>query len=161
MTNARKKQLLAVSVIAIAGGVIYAMSANSIEQNLVYYLSPKDVLEQGVKAQGSTIRLGGVVCKNSLDWNAQTLQLRFKVGMDAEGVGPTVAVFSTSAPPQMFREGIGVVVEGRYDGSLFTAERLMVKHSNEYHPPKDGKAPHEIVNTLVDDQKPGTPTRAN
>ena len=50
----------------------------------------------------------------------------------------------------MFREGIGVVVEGRYDGAMFTAERLMVKHSNEYHPPKDGKAPHEMMKTLED-----------
>ncbi len=155
MTSARKKQLLAVGIIAAAGAGLSLMSMGGIEQNLVYYWSPKDIAERGDQAKAATIRLGGVVIKKTLDWNPQTLQLHFKVGMDADGKGPTVAVFSSSAPPQMFREGIGVVVEGRYDGTLFTAERLMVKHSNEYHPPKEGTAPHEMP-TLMDDSPKGT-----
>ena len=150
MTSARKKQLLAVGVIVAAGAGLSLMSMGGIEQNLVYYWSPKDIHDRGDQAKSAVIRLGGVVINKSLDWNPQTLQLHFKVGMDAEGKGPTVAVFSSSAPPQMFREGIGVVVEGRYDGAQFTAERLMVKHSNEYHPPKEGQAPHEIMKTLED-----------
>jgi cytochrome c-type biogenesis protein CcmE len=151
MKRARKNQLIAVAVIAVAGAALSVISFGGIEKNLVYYWTPQELQERGEAAKNTTIRLGGVVCNHSLEWNPKTLQLRFKVGMDAEGKGPTVAVYSTSAPPQMFREGIGVVVEGRYDGSLFTAERLMVKHSSEYHPPKKGQAPHDIASTLVDE----------
>jgi len=156
MTSARKKQLLAVGILAAAGAGLSLMSMGGIEQNLVYYWSPKDIHDRGEQAKSAVIRLGGVVCKQSLEWNPQTLQLHFKVGMDLDGNGPTVAVFSSSAPPQMFREGIGVVVEGRYDGALFTAERLMVKHSNEYHPPKEGEAPHDMMKSMQDDMPKGS-----
>ena len=151
MTSARKRQLVVVALVGAVGVALAVVSFGGIEKNLVYYWSPQDLTVRGDAAKGATIRLGGVVCKRTLEWNSQTVQLRFKVGMDAEGVGPTVNVVSSSAPPQMFREGIGVVVEGRYDGQSFRAERLMVKHSNDYHPPKDGKAPHEMANTLIDE----------
>ena len=46
---------------------------------------------------------------------------------------------STGAPPQMFRENIGCIVEGNLDESgTFHSDRLMVKHSNEYRAPKPG-----------------------
>ncbi|HNH50578.1 MAG TPA: cytochrome c maturation protein CcmE, partial [Myxococcota bacterium] len=53
----------------------------------------------------------------------------------------TVDVSTTEIPPQMFREGIGVVVEGTVDpNGLFTSNRMMVKHDNEYRAPKPGEA---------------------
>ena len=56
----------------------------------------------------------------------------------------TVPVTTQEVPPQMFREGIGVVVEGTVDGAgQFTSKRMMVKHDNEYRAPKDGKMPDE------------------
>lgn len=52
----------------------------------------------------------------------------------------TIRVKSTSVPPQMFREGIGVVVEGTMvRGGYFQCDRLMVSHSNEYRAPKPGE----------------------
>jgi cytochrome c-type biogenesis protein CcmE len=51
-----------------------------------------------------------------------------------------VHVKSTGAPPQMFREGIGVVVEGTMTrAGYFQSDRLMVSHNNEYRAPKDGQ----------------------
>ena len=50
----------------------------------------------------------------------------------------------------MFRDGIGVVVEGRYErDGIFQATNLLVKHSNEYHPPKAGEKPQEMYKTLI------------
>jgi cytochrome c-type biogenesis protein CcmE len=65
------------------------------------------------------------------------------------GVGQTVAVHSKGAPPQMFRDGMGVVVEGRYhrDG-VFQSTNLMVKHSNEYRAPEHGARPQEMYKSL-------------
>jgi cytochrome c-type biogenesis protein CcmE len=50
----------------------------------------------------------------------------------------------------MFRDSIGVVVEGRLDRSgVFNATNLLVKHSNEYHPPKNGERPKDMYKTLL------------
>ena len=92
------------------------------------------------------MRLGGQVKPGSVKWNDQTLDLRFVV---TDGTSE-IAVESKGAPPQMFRDGMGVVVEGRYlrDG-VFNCTNLMVKHSNEYHPPKPGESPQEAYKTLI------------
>ena len=68
-----------------------------------------------------------------------------------------VMVRSTEVPPQMFREGIGVVVEGTFDKSqVFSSNRLMVNHSNEYRAPKPGEEPRKWQETLE-----GSTTAAN
>ena len=55
---------------------------------------------------------------------------------------PSVVVHSRETPPQMFRDNIGVVVEGTYSSSgVFESNRLMVNHSNEYRPPAEGEKP--------------------
>jgi cytochrome c-type biogenesis protein CcmE len=73
------------------------------------------------------------------------------VADDAKAEGSSVLVSSTEVPPQMFREGIGVVVEGTYDRSgVFTSHRLMVNHSNEYRPPKPGEAHEDWKKTVAE-----------
>src|SRR6202011_2053521 len=96
-------------------------------------------------------RLGGVVERGSIQWDSQHTRLNFKVA-DAAGPGATsVLVSSTEVPPQMFREGIGGVVEGTYDRSgVFTSHRLMVNHSNEYRPPKPGEAHEDWKKTVAE-----------
>jgi cytochrome c-type biogenesis protein CcmE len=81
-----------------------------------------------------------------MSWDAKTLDLRFTV-TDGE---KEVPVHSTGAPPQMFRDGMGVVVEGRVgQAGVFQATNLMVKHSNEYRAPKPGEEAHEKYKTLI------------
>ena len=64
--------------------------------------------------------------------------LRFEV---TDGTTST-PVETTEIPPAMFREGIGVVVEGSLDdGGHFKSKRLMVKHDNEYRAPEGGQMP--------------------
>jgi cytochrome c-type biogenesis protein CcmE len=66
-----------------------------------------------------------------------------------------VKVHSTGQPPQMFRDSMGVVVEGKFDrDSVFEATGLMVKHSNEYRPPKPGQQPEMMYKTLFKDSQP-------
>jgi cytochrome c-type biogenesis protein CcmE len=66
-------------------------------------------------------------------------------------------VRAKTAPPAMFRDGQGVVVEGRYgaDG-VFTADNLMVKHNEEYRAPKPGEKPSEMYRSLMQ-PKSGAP----
>ena len=157
MTSAGRKRLTAVAALLVAGGALVYLAMSNMEQNLVYYWTPSDLLAKADTARDATIRLGGMVQVGSKEWDAETMILKFKMSESPEGDGATVPVLSTGAPPQMFREGIGCIVEGKFDGRVFHAERLMVKHSNEYKPPTAGSDPKEMYETLSPDMPPTHP----
>lgn len=127
----------AAGALAIAAAALAFITVGGIGDNLVYYWGPSEVVAAGEKAIGATIRLGGQVAKGSIQ-QARGSELSFAV---TDGMA-TVNVRTKSVPPQMFREGIGVVVEGtmKQDGH-FESQRLMVSHGNEYRAPKDGEKP--------------------
>jgi cytochrome c-type biogenesis protein CcmE len=117
-----------------------------LEKNVVFFLTPQELLAKGTDGIGVPVRLGGQVKPGSVKWDAQALDLRFTVTDGAR----EMQVHSTGAPPQMFRDGMGVVVEGRVGaGGVFEATGLMVKHTNEYRPPKPGEEAHEKYKTLM------------
>ena len=136
-----QRLLLAFGAIGVAAAALLAVVysddiAGDVfgQESLVYYWSPTELEEAGDMAQSATVRLGGVVKRGEdPDWDKK-LPLEFYI----EDAGNRVKVRSTGAPPQMFREGIGVVVEGRLNGDVFETDRVMVKHSNEYRVPEDG-----------------------
>ena len=140
-----KRRWAIVAVVILAGTFAWLLYGG-IDKNVVFFLTPKELLAKGTASYEVPIRLGGQVKPSSVKWDAQTLDLRFVV---TDGAGE-IAVQEKGAPPQMFRDGIGVVVEGRYgrDG-VFQATNLMVKHSNEYRAPKPGERPHEMYKTLI------------
>src|SRR5438270_7195459 len=96
-------------------GVLAFLVYQGISSNLVYYITPSELLAKGVTAQGQDFRLGGQVRPGSVQWNPQTQALRF-VLQDPTG---HVAVTSHGLPPELFRPGIGVVVEGQDLGAFF------------------------------------------
>ncbi|HWJ15964.1 MAG TPA: cytochrome c maturation protein CcmE [Gemmatimonadaceae bacterium] len=141
----RKKGIIIGGVVIIVAAFAYLLYGG-LDQNVVYFLTPKELLAKGTKAVDVPVRLGGQVKPGSVVWNDTTLSLRFTI---TDGTSE-VAVASKGAPPQMFRDGMGVVVEGRYraDGT-FNCTNLMVKHSNEYRPPKAGEKPQDMQKTLI------------
>src|SRR6185436_7656146 len=103
------------AVAALAFGLI---AASGINDNLVYYWTPTQLRAAGDKAFGATIRLGGMVAPGSIRRTGAT-----GVEFDVNDGGATVHVKSAGVPPQMFRENIGVVVEGTMDrGGYFTSQ---------------------------------------
>jgi cytochrome c-type biogenesis protein CcmE len=131
----KRRRIMIVAALAVIAGVIAFVAYGNIGGNLVYYWSPKEVHAAGAKAIGATIRLGGLVEPGSIQRASTGLDLRFAV-TDGEA---TLPVHASAVPPAMFREGIGVVVEGTLgkDG-VFESRRLMVKHDNEYRAPGAG-----------------------
>jgi len=136
----------------ILGGaaVIVAVFAwllfGGLEKNVVFFLTPQELLAKGPEAVGVPVRLGGQVKPGSMKWDAKALDLRFTVTDGAK----EIPVHSTGAPPQMFRDGMGVIVEGQVgQAGVFQATNLMVKHSNEYRAPKPGEEAHEKYKTLM------------
>ena len=130
--SARRFMIGALAVAAIA---LIAIATGGISKNLVYYWTPSDLYANGDKAYGATIRLGGMVSGGSIKNHAGVSGVEFDVHDGAKAVH----VKSNGVPPQMFRENIGVVVEGTMvKGGYFQCNRLMVSHSNEYRAPKSG-----------------------
>lgn len=144
MSPTSKRRLFLVGALAVAATALGFISFGNMGESLVYYWDPTQLVEAGDKAYGATVRLGGLVQTGTVDWRPDEGQLRFVVSDGKQ----TVNVHATSAPPQMFREGIGVVVEGTLNRSgVFEADRLMVKHSNEYRAPTDGMASEQLYKT--------------
>lgn len=139
----KRTTLLALGALLVAAAALGVIAFGDIGKNLVYYWTPAEMLAAGSKAYGATIRLGGIVQKGTVAWDAGHTELSFRVANDATPAAASVLVKVRETPPQMFREGIGVVVEGTLDKSqVFTSNRLMVNHSNEYRPPKPGEGDH-------------------
>lgn len=149
--KSRRFMLGAFAVAAVAFGLI---AYSGINNNLVYYWTPSELLRNGDKAYGATIRLGGMVAKGSIK----------KFGGSAtefvvhDGPGKVV-VKTTSVPPQMFRENIGVVVEGTMVRNgpqpYFQSSRLMVSHDNQYKPPEKGHSlDQKELKKMIESAKP-------
>ena len=138
---------MTIVAVSLVGAALAFLAFGNIGTNLVYYWSPEELRDAGSEAIGASIRLGGLVKPGSIVREKDGLTLRFEV---TDGV-ETVLVRSKSVPPAMFREGIGVVIEGtaREDGS-FDSTRLMVKHDNEYTAPgaEDDRDMRELMKSL-------------
>ena len=131
----RSSRLFMLAAFLVAAVAFVIIASSSMSKNLVYYWTPTDLIANGDKAYGATIRLGGMVSPGSITNHAGVSGVEFDVHDGAKAVH----VKSNGVPPQMFRENIGVVVEGTMvKGGYFQCNRLMVSHNNEYKAPKAG-----------------------
>lgn len=130
----RKTRRFMIGAFAIAAAAFGVIAATSINNNLVYYWTPSDLRANGDKAYGANIRLGGMVAKGSIRQLGGSA-----VEFDVKDATHVVRVKTLTVPPQMFRENIGVVVEGTMTrAGHFESSRLMVSHNNEYKAPEQG-----------------------
>ena len=153
--RARQYWFLAAAV-GVAAVALVVLAVGGIGKNLVYYWGPTEVKAAGDKAVGATIRLGGLVALGSLRRTEGVSGVEFDV-IDRQG--ECLHVKGSAMPPQMFREKIGVVVEGTMTrAGHFESRRLMVSHDNEYRVPGDGKVVDEkkfmCASKSVADAKP-------
>jgi cytochrome c-type biogenesis protein CcmE len=121
-------------VLAILGTILY----KSMETTVFFY-TPGEILASPADFRERTIRIGALVVPQSTEWDPERVLLRFRVTEDNQSFLPVVYA---GVKPDMYREGQGVVVEGRMDqGGVFRADNLLVKHSEEYSVEEDGKSP--------------------
>ena len=134
----------------IAGGAVIALALAymiyaGVTQSAVYFITPSELAASPLP--GKSYRLGGMVEKGSVKWTPATLDLSFTV---SDGV-VKVPVRHHGTPPDLFGEGRGAVVEGRWTGDgYFQATQIMAKHSEEYKAPHDGAKPgyQEMMKSL-------------
>jgi cytochrome c-type biogenesis protein CcmE len=115
-------------------GIAVALVLNAFQSNLVFFFSPTDVVENKAP-QGRTFRIGGLVEEKSVKREGVTV--RFNVTDTAK----TIPVVYTGILPDLFKEGKGVVAQGKLgpDGT-FTASEVLAKHDENYMPPEAADA---------------------
>jgi cytochrome c-type biogenesis protein CcmE len=120
------------AALGIAAGLILA----AFQQNLVFFFTPSQVASNEAP-QGKTFRIGGMVEKGSVARQPDGVTVRFIVTDTAK----TIPVVYRGALPDLFREGKGVVAQGRVgpDG-VFRATEILAKHDENYMPPEAADA---------------------
>lgn len=135
--------LIASALVALVGSVLLAMIG--LKDRAAYFLTPADIAA-GKSVQGRAMRLGGMVEKGSVKRQPDGVSIRFVV---ADGKAQTPVDYR-GIVPDLFREGSGVVAEGRMSGSIFVADNILAKHDERYMPPELGNlaAEHKAGKTL-------------
>jgi cytochrome c-type biogenesis protein CcmE len=135
MTRKQRRLTLiggSVGVLAIAVGLVL----NALSGSIVFFNSPSDVAEKHI-AVGTRIRVGGLVKPGSLQ-RGDDMRIRFEV-TDGDHDLP---VRYQGIVPDLFREGQGVVAEGKIDGGgTVIADTVLAKHDERY-------MPREVVDAL-------------
>ncbi len=132
----RRRRLLASAAIFVATGAGVTLVANAFRSNLVFFHSPSDVRANQAPAS-RTFRLGGLVAPGSVQRSADGMTMHFVVTDTAE----RVAVRYRGILPDLFREGKGVVAQGRRaDDGEFVAIEVLARHDENYMPPEAADA---------------------
>ena len=136
--------LVILALVAILGAVLLAMWG--IKDRAAYFYTPADIVA-GKAIAGKPMRLGGMVERGSVQRKSDGVTTSFLVE-DGEA---RVPVTYRGILPDLFREGSGVVAEGKMtaDG-LFVADNILAKHDERYMPPELGNqaAEHKAGQTL-------------
>ena len=135
MTRKQRRLILigaSLSVLAVAAALVLS----ALRDSIVFFNSPTDLAEKRI-APGTRMRIGGLVKPGSIE-RSDNLQVRFAV---TDGKAD-VAVHYQGIVPDLFREGQGVVAEGKLElGGVFAADMVLAKHDERY-------MPREVVDAL-------------
>ena len=140
----RRRTKFVAGALVIVAALSYLVYAG-VSQSVVYFVTPSEL--RTAPTAGKAYRLGGMVKPGTLRWTPQSLDLAFTLS-DGQA---SVPVRYKGAPPDLFAEGRGAVVEGTWtaDG-YFRAGLIMAKHSEEYKAPHDTSQAgyKELIKTL-------------
>jgi cytochrome c-type biogenesis protein CcmE len=147
--KARHKRLalIAGGVSVLALGTWLVLSA--FQQNLVFFFSPTDVIE-GRAPQGRSFRIGGMVEVGSIQRQSDGLTVGFLVTDTAK----SIPVRYKGILPDLFKEGKGVVAQGKLSSDgFFLAEEVLAKHDENYMPPEAQDAVNKAAQSREQAQK--------
>ncbi len=154
---------LALIVAGVTGlAIAAALVLSAFQQNLVFFFTPSQVAANEAP-QGRAFRVGGMVETGSVKRQPDGVTVHFIVTDTAK----SIPVAYKGVLPDLFREGKGVVTQGRLENGLFVASEVLAKHDENYMPPeaaeavKKAQATNEkAARTLIDTPpKAGAPNR--
>ncbi|MBS1218029.1 MAG: ccmE [Proteobacteria bacterium] len=132
----RHKRFVMVAAGIAALGIAAALVLSAFEKNLVFFYTPSQVVANEAP-QGRSFRIGGLVAPGSVQRQADGITVRFVVTDTAQ----SMPVAYRGPLPDLFREGKGVVAQGKLgaDG-VFSASEVLAKHDENYMPPEAAEA---------------------
>lgn len=132
----RTKRALAIVAALAALGIASTLVLRAFQSNLVFFFSPSQVMANEAPRE-SSFRIGGLVEQGSIERDAQGLTVRFAV----TDMAHKIPVTYTGLLPDLFKEGKGVVAQGKLDANgVFHADQVLAKHDENYMPPEAAEA---------------------
>ncbi len=120
------------AALLVVVGVAAYLFTGSLGNSLVFYVLPSEYKARAAELEGRTLQIGALVKKGSVQYDRSSLNLQF-VATDGTVDYP---VHYVGGVPDLFKDGMGVIVEGKMDtAGVFQGSRLLVKHSEEYKAP--------------------------
>lgn len=135
MNSTQKKRLGLIAGGLIICGAAAALVFNAFEENLVFFFSPSQVAAHEAP-EGRAFRIGGFVQEGSVQRQKDGVTVRFEVTDTAH----TVPVTYKGSLPDLFKEGKGVVAQGKLQNGVFVADQVLAKHDENYMPLEAEKA---------------------
>ena len=130
MTPRRQRMLLVLFILA-GTATTAALTVAAFRQNLLFFYTPSQIIAN--EADTSRIfRLGGLVMEDSLQKSSDSIEVRFAVTDTSQAV----TVSYRGVLPDLFREGQGVVVRGKWQDEIMIADEVLAKHDENYMPPE-------------------------
>lgn len=147
MTPARKKRLSLILLMLAGIGVGVTFALKAFNENIMFFFSPDEIVA-GKAPKDKKFRMGGLVVNESVKRPGDGLTVHFSVTTKGE----QILVKYTGILPDLFREGQGIIANGRLnDQGEFIADEVLAKHDENYMAP-------EIAEALK--YKPGTEAQA-
>lgn len=112
-------------------GLIGFFLTQALRQNMVFFYSPTQLVN-GEAPHNQTFRIGGLVLHDSVKRLDNGINVRFEI-TDTQS---TVKVIYAGSLPDLFKEGQGVVAQGRWHNQQFEAHEVLAKHDENYMPPE-------------------------
>ncbi len=132
-TRHKRLALIVTGVIALTAAALFTL--NAFQRNIVFFFSPTEVIE-GRAPTDRMLRIGGLVEAGSVKRSPDGLKVEFVV----TDLKHRIPVYYEGLLPDLFREGQGVVVQGRLESGRFIAREVLAKHDEKYMPPEAAKA---------------------
>ena len=140
----RTKRAIAIVAGLAALGAAAALVLNAFNSNLVFFFTPSQVAAHEAP-HGRAFRIGGLVEAGSVVRDKDALTVHFRVTDTAQ----TIPVVYTGILPDLFREGKGVVAQGRLESDgTFRATEVLAKHDENYMPPEAAEALKKAGHTI-------------
>lgn len=142
MHPVRRRRLGYVALIVLGVAIAVAIALAAFRQNLMFFYSPSEVAA-GEAPLDRSFRVGGLVAADSVQHSDDGLDVRFTVTDRRHKLD----VAYTGILPDLFREGQGVIAQGRIsEDGHFVAEEVLAKHDENYMPPEV----HDALKTAED-----------
>ncbi len=132
----KRRRLYLLGLFLVGLGTATALTLSAFRDNLVFFYSPTDLVDKHVPA-GRAVRIGGLVEQGSVQRAAEAGSKSVEITFRVTDLNRDVPVVYSGIIPDLFREGQGVVANGKLgaDG-VFHASELLAKHDEKYMPPE-------------------------